>query len=195
MSTEIDDDAPKPEAMFTRAQMAREVARQVREKVDAKLAEYGNLDELRAKAAEAEKNKSQLDRIEQQLAAQTERAGKLERENLVRTVADKLGISERLVRKLDGKTEAEMLSEARELIEDLGIRPKGKATSDTAEKDGDAEPGGNAEQDDQQDETPPAREQPRRTRPREQLQSGAPRTPTEPDETDPMKLVAAIPRR
>src|SRR5690348_14144737 len=58
-----------------------------REKLTAKYADY---DELKAKAAEADKSKSQLDRIEQKLAETTERAAKAERDALVREVADEL---------------------------------------------------------------------------------------------------------
>lgn len=199
MSTETDDETTRPEPTFTRAQMAREVNRQVKEKVAAALAEYGDLDELKSRAAEADKNKTQLDRIEQQLAEQVKRADAAERETLVRSVAEELGISLRLAKRLEGKTRAELLADGRETMEDLGIRPKGKTTTSTAAGNGDVEDDGLEGQDDQQQEQesePVVREPARRaTRPREQLQSGAPRTPTAPEETDPMKLAAAIPRR
>lgn len=198
----IDDDTDqKPEPTFTRGQMAREVARQVREKVAAALAEYGDLNELRTKAEQADKQRSQLDRIEQQLAAQTKRAEAAERETLIRSVAEELGIPMRLAGRLTGSTRAELLADGRETMDELGIKPKGKATSNTpAAEDGDVGDDGvtTDEQQEQQEEaeTPAQREPARRiARPREQLQSAAPRTPPAPEVTDPLKLAAAVPRR
>jgi hypothetical protein len=179
--------------------MAKMVNAQVREKVAAALADYGDLDELKAKAAEAEKSRSLLDRIEEKLAASEKRAAAAERETLLRGVAEELGISMRLAAKLEGNTRAELLADGRETMEDLGIKPKGKTTSETAAGDGDAESGGDDEQDETpQDEieTPVTREPVRRPgRPREQLRSAAPVTPVTPEETDPLKLAALIPRR
>lgn len=197
MSTEDDDTGTKPEPTFTRGQMAREVARQVKEKVAAALEPYGDLDELRAKAEQADKSKSQLDRIEQQLAEQVKRADAAERESMLRGVADELGISMRLAGKLSGKTREELLADGRETMSDLGIEPKGKVTSTkTAAGEGDVEGDGDASLDKQQIEEPEVREPVRRsTRPREELRSGAPRTVPVPEETDPLKLAALIPRR
>jgi len=200
MTIEDDDAKGGTEPTFTRAQMAKMVNAQVREKVAAALAEYGDLDELKAKAAQADKNASQLDRIEQQLKAAEERASKAERDGLVRRVADELGISVRLAGKLDGKTFDEMLADGKDMIDDLGIKPKGKksTTSTTKQQEGaddeaDAEDGDDA----QQDEEPKATRQTapaRAARPRENLRSGATRTAAEPEETNPLKLVESIPR-
>jgi hypothetical protein len=201
MSTDDDTgNETRTEATFTRAQMAREVARQVREKVAASLAEYGDLDELRSKAAEADKMKSQLDRIEQRFIESEKRAEKAERETLTRRVADELGISMRLAGKLEGKSYAELLADGRDMIEDLGITPKGKKPSNDAADDGDTDGADRGEQDRspqdrEKEDAPPPREVVRRTRPREELLSGAPRTETAPEETDPLKLAALIPRR
>lgn len=198
MTTETDDDA-KTEPTFTRAQMAKMVNAQVREKVAAALAEYGDLDELKRKAAEADKQKSQLDRIEEQLKASEARAARAERDGLIREVADELGISLRLAKRLEGSTKAELLADGRDTMEDLGFKPKGKANGSTGTK-GEATDGETDAEDDsaneQQDETPSRQPAPARTaRPRETLRSGAPRTDTPPEETNPLKLVENIPRR
>lgn len=182
---------------FTQADIDKAVAagaHRERERLSAKYADY---DDVKARAAEADKNKSQLDRIEEKLKASEERATKAERESLIRDVADELGLSMRLARKLDGTTKAELLADGRETMEDLGIKPKGKGTSapkgeetEAGTEDGD---GSAAEADDEPTTSRPA---PTRTaRPREDLRSGAPRTPAVAEETNPLKLVENIPRR
>lgn len=201
MSTE-DDDAKttKDEPMFTRAQFAREVAKQVREKVASALSEYGDLDELRSKAAEADKQRSQLDRIEQQLAASEKRAEAAERDGMVRRVADELGISVRLAGKLSGKTFEELLADGKDMIDDLGIKTKPKdGTKTTTTTDGDGTDGdgqGDDAQDGDGDSAASSRQTAatRTARPRETLRSGAARTPTAPEVTNPMELVKDIPR-
>lgn len=201
MTQPTTDDGTKttdPEPTFTRAQFAKELNRQVRDKVAAALAEYGDLDELKAKAAEADKQKTQLDRIEEKLAASEQRAAKAERSSLVRDVAEELGISVRLASKLEGTTKSELLADGREMIDDLGIKPRGKAgTTETNGEgtEGESEGGENAQQ---QEPAATTRQQPApsaRTRPRENLRGGAPRTETAPEETNPLKLVEGIPRR
>ena len=203
MTQPANDDDNKVEPTFTRAQMAKMVNAQVREKLAAELEKYGDLDELRARAAEADKSASQLDRIEQQLKASEERAAKAERSELVRRVADELGISVSMAGKLEGKTFDELLSDGKETMEDLGIEPKSKskATTKTGKGEADADDATDTDDDDAQDaepkQTPPTRQTaPARTaRPRETLRSGAARTATEPEETNPLKLVENIPRR
>lgn len=200
MSTEDDDAKTKTdEPMFTRAQFAREVAKQVREKVASALSEYGDLDELRTRAAEADKQKSQLDRIEQQLAETQKRAEKAERDGLVRRVADELGISMRLAGKLSGRTYEELLADGKDTMDDLGVKPKSKNGKATTTTDGDTTDDG-AQEDGAQDGDGDQQASSRQTaatrtaRPRETLRSGATRTPTAPEVTNPMELVKNIPR-
>lgn len=200
MSTEDGngDEGKAGEPMFTRAQMAKIVNGQVKDRVAAALAEYGDLDELRTKAAEADKSRSQLDRIEQQFAEMRARAEQAERTSLVREVADELGISMRLAGKLSGKTRDELLADGRETMEELGIKPAGKAgkkpTEDTTGTD-DGDGDGEADEIDERDEAPAPRPRGRARRPMETLRSGAPHTPGTPEVTDPMALAALIPRR
>jgi hypothetical protein len=202
MSTETDEDV-KAEPTFTRAQMAKIVNAQVKEKVAAALAEYGDLDDLKSRASEADRSKSQLDRIEEKLAATEKRAAQAERSALVREVADELGISLRLAGKLSGSTKAELLTDGRDTMEDLGLKPNpksGKSTSraaegETADNDVPEDEAGEVEIE-EVDEAPAPRTAPRRgTRPRETLRSGSPHTPGTPEETDPMKLAALVTRR
>jgi hypothetical protein len=200
MTTE-DDDGKTAEPTFTRAQMAKMVNAQVREKVAAALSEYGDLDELRTKAAEADKSRSQLDRIEEQLKASEARAAKAERQELVRRVSDELGISPRLAAKLEGATYAELLADGKDTMEDLGLTPKsktGKASNKQQgeDTDGDGESSDGDAQDGDEGEQASSRQTgaTRTARPRENLRSGASRTQTAPVVTNPMELVKDIPR-
>jgi len=161
-----------------------------REKLTARYADY---DDLKTKAAEADKNKTQLDRIEEKLAATEKRAAAAERQGLIREVADELGISVRLAGKLSGTTKAELLADGRETMDDLGITPKGKTKDASAPKGEETE--GEDEGEETVAETPRQPAPAARTRPRETLRSGAPRTESAPDETNPLKLAEAIPRR
>jgi hypothetical protein len=194
MSTDDDGDAGKTETTFTRAQMAKMVNAQVREKLAEALAEYGDLDELRNKAAEHDKSKGKIDQVLEKLTAAETRASSAEAANLRRDVADELGLSARQARRLTGKTRDELLADGREMIEDMGIKPK----SGSAEigKTGEVEEGSEEAEEEAEEESTVRRPPPVRTRrPQENLRPGAPRTDSKPEETDPLKLAALIPRR
>lgn len=162
---------------FTQA----EVDQIVKDRLTRERAKFADYDELKARAAEADKSASQLDKIQQQMAAMSERAEKSERQAMIREVADELKISVKQASRLTGKTKDELLSDGREFLADF--TPKG-AQNDDGKDDSAAE-----------DAPPPARETaPSRGRPRENLRSGAPLTESKPDETNPLKLAEAIPR-
>lgn len=189
-----DDDKGTAETTFTRAQMAKMVNAQVKEKLAASLAEYGDLNELRAQAAAAKASESKMDQLLAKMNAAEERASAAEATNLRRSVADELGLTPAQAKRLAGKTRDELFADGEEMIEDMGIKPGKK----TAPKAATADSEGEAVEDDGEgeaviEETPPARQ--RTTRPTETLRPGAARTQTKPEETDPMKLAALIPRR
>lgn len=197
-----DDDTT--ETTFTRAQMAKMVNAQVKEKVAAALADYGDLDELKRKAATADANESKIDALLAKMTAAEERASKAEAETLRRSVADELGLSPKQAKRLSGKTRDELLADGQEMIEDMGIKPGKKPTTSTKDAPGEATDG---EQDENEDDdadgadaevevvSTPAPARKRAGRPTETLRPGAPRTQTAPEETDPLKLAALIPRR
>lgn len=204
------DDEDKPERTFTKAEFAREVARQVRAKVAEALSEYGDLDELRKRADEADKQQSKIDKMAEQLNTLTQRAEKAELDVARQRVADELGLTQREAKRLSGKTYDELKADAEELVEDLGIdvearkagrKPAAGRKTDQQDEDNDQQNGvgdnddgddDNDETEDQQESAP--RPQPRRVRPQE-LRSGAPLSSGRREETDPLKLVAAVPRR
>lgn len=194
MTQPNDDDDSKPEATFTRAQMAKMVNAQVKEKLAASLAEYGDLDELRAQAAAAKASESKMDQLLAKMSAAEERANAAEATNLRRLVADELGLTPAQAKRLAGKTRDELLADGEEMIQDMGIKPGKKTAPATKDPEGEELP--DDVEDDapaEQEVTPPTRQ--RSTRPTETLRPGAARTQAKPEETDPMKLAALIPRR
>jgi hypothetical protein len=204
MATE-DDGAT--ETTFTRAQMAKMVNAQVKEKLAAALADYGDLEELKAKAAEADKQKTSIDKMAEQVAALTKRAETAEIDSARARVADKLGLTSKEAKRLSGKTYDELLADGEELVEDLGIdtaaRKRGeksrKRTDDAGEKADDAgEQGGDDEGDDEGDDGEQDRQEERRAAPRrrpQELRSGARMSSRDArDERDPLKLIEDVPR-
>jgi hypothetical protein len=166
-----DDDTT--EKTFTQADVNKLLADE-RRKQQARYADY---DDLKAKAAEADKAVTQLDKIQQQMTAMSERAEKSERQTMLREVADELKISVKKAERLKGNTKEELLSDGRDFYADE--LSKGTTTSDDNGTTG--------------QQTPP---EPAATRgrPKETLRSGAPMTPSTAEETDPRKLAALIPR-
>jgi ribonuclease E len=206
-----EDDDKGGEATFTRAQMAREVNRQVKEKVAAALAELGDLDELKRKAAQADSQQTQLEKMAGQLDTLTQRAEKAEIDVARARVADELGLTPKEAKRLTGKTYAELKADGDELVDDLGIdvkarkrgessRGRGRTRNDDDAGDGDDngresdERDGDDDDDAGQQETEREQRRPaRRQRPRE-LSPGA-RVPSGgTEERDPLKLIADVPR-
>lgn len=197
MPPEDDDAGDKPATVRTFTQS--EVNALIKDRLAREREKYADYDELKAKAQAAEGSQSQLDKIEQQLAAMQTRAENAERETMRREVADELGLTPRQAKRLHGKTRDELLDDGKEMLEDLGIDPKaskGKKAGNNQNNDDSADEGNDEGTDDPEEETPPARQASSRVgRPRETLRPGATRTPATPEETDPMKLAALIPRR
>jgi hypothetical protein len=165
---------------FTQA----EVDQIVKDRLTRERAKYADYDELKAKAAEADKSASQLDKIQAQLETVSRRAEASERQTMIREVADELKISVKQAARLKGNSKDELLSDGREFLADFS--PRGGSDNGKDDSDGDGNEG-----------TPPpaARETaPSRGRPKETLRSGAPLTESKPDETNPLKLAEAIPR-
>lgn len=183
-----DDDAKTSEKTFTRSEVRAMIAAEMR-KVQEKYADY---DELKAAAATADKSKSQLDKIQEQLTAMQSRAERAEAATLRRDVADELGLTARQAGRLKGSTREELLADGREYMEDNGIKPKGEREAPPA-GDGAAQDGKEVESGTNGSDA----DLPRRGsgRPRETLHSGAPMSAGAPTETDPMKLAALVPRR
>jgi hypothetical protein len=137
---------------------------------------YADYDELKTKAAEYQKledaKKSEAQKLEERIAAAEKRAADAEKavgeaqiDALRARVAAKRNLSDAQAKRLQGTTVEELEADAAELF---------------------GEPNDEAE-----DEAPPSRSASRRPQPR--LKGGLD-PEEEPDESDPMKLAAAIPR-
>lgn len=181
---EDDDTGSTGGKTFTQA----EVNQIVKDRVARERAKYADYDDLKTAAADADKNKTQLDQVLEKLTKAEERTAKLEASQLRADVmATKLkGVPASLAKRLTGSTKEELEADADELLADWKAAG-GKVAGDEGD--------GNAEQDgDKGNGTPPARPAARSGRPREDLRSGAPATAREPEETNPLKLAALIPR-
>jgi hypothetical protein len=203
-----DDKGTGTEETFTRAQVRSMIAAEVRKERE-KFADY---DELKARAAAGDRDKSQLDKLTEQISALTARAEKADLEVARRDVADEFGLTRREARRLTGKTADDLRADAQELVDDLGIdvaarkagaaKPKGSTTDDGKGTDG---ADGDAGQGDGTDEEPAQRTPSTRTPAstpargtRETLRSGAPRTDggdADLEKLDPMELIKGVPRR
>lgn len=165
-----DDPTPKPvdpkpdEKTFTQADVDRIVA----DRLKREQSKYSDYDDLKAKAARfdeaEEKTKSETQKLADASRAAEDRAKKAELDSCRMRVALRKGLTETQVKRLLGTTEEELEADADELL--------------AAFKPGEAET-----------PPPPAAG----GRPKEKLRPGA--VPdAEPEETDPAKLAAAIPR-
>lgn len=206
MSDDVDTDSTvtKPET-FTREQLRKMIGAEVKKVRE----QYADYEDLKAKAADADKSKTKLDKMSEQLEALTKRAETAEIDSARGRVAEKLGLTSKEAKRLSGKTYDELLADGEELVEDLGIdtaarkrgetsrKPKG-TTDDAGSDDGDD---GSDEHDDdasgdddgqQQTQREERRPAPRR-RPRE-LRSGAPATTGSAEPRDPLDLIKDVPR-
>lgn len=185
----------------------------VRDRLARERTKYADYDELKAKATEADKAKGQLDKMSEQLESLTRENEAAKIEKARRDVADELGLTPKEAKRLHGKTFDELLSDGKDLVDDLGIdvkarkQGKGKSTTDGAGSgDGERESGGDddnssgsgssTEQESETGNGAGQREE-RRSRPRENLRSGARMSPggTSDESKDPLALIAGVPRR
>lgn len=184
------------EKTFTQA----EVDKLIRDRLARERGKYADYDDLKAKAAEADKGKTQIDRIEAQLAEMTKQAEKNAREVLIRDVADELGISVKQAKRLSGSTREELLADGREFLEEFKPNAAGKdGKSDENGSEGTdngsgSEGGSGGSATGNGDTAKSGESQGRRGRPQEALRSGAPISGGA-EEMDPLKLAALVPRR
>lgn len=155
---------------------ALEAERRARREAEAKLkARLKELEPLAAKAKELEDaGRSDVEKLTADLQEHQSRASKAESELMRLRVAMRKGLTETQARRLVGSSEEELEEDADDLL--ASFRP---AQSD---------PAAEAEAEPERDPNP-------RRRPQERLRPGAvPDADTEPVETDPRKLAAAIRR-
>lgn len=155
-----DKDDPAP---FTPITSQEEFDKTLGRRLAADRAKYAGYDDLKAKAAEYEKlqdaNKSEAQRLSDQMAALSTENASLKLDKLRADVAAEKGLPAKFARRLAGATREELEADAEELLETL---PKPDVVSVSR-------------------------------KPRENLRGGG-RPDEEPEETDPRKLAAKIPR-
>lgn len=182
--TQPDDTGTTGGKTFTQAEVDAIVRDRLKREREATATKYGDYDDLKRAAAEGDKNKSQLEKLSEQIGELTSRAEKAEAASTRAKVVAAKKLPPGLAKRLQGKTEEELTADADELLADW------KAAGGKVD-DGD----GKAEQDgDNGRATPPARPAAGSGRPREDLRSGAPTTPRAAEETNPLKLAALVPR-
>jgi len=179
-----DDDTGSTGKTFTQA----EVDKLVKDRLARERAKYADYDDLKTAAAEGDKNKTQLDQVLDKLNKAEERTAKLEADQTRQgIISSKLkGVPASIAGRLRGKTKEELEADADQLLADW---------KEAGGKVADADGGKNEQDGDEGKETRPAAQaQTSRRRPTEDLRSGAPTTTREPDENDPLKLAALVPR-
>lgn len=167
--------APDGAKTFTQDQFEVELDKRVKRERE----KYSDYDELKAKAAKVDEaeaaTKSETDKINERLAAAEERAEKAEQRSLRLSVATAKGLTTKQADRLKGTTQEELEADADESIADGTFKPATADTDDTKGKE-------------------TAGKQPPAGKPVEALSGGGDPT-EEPEETDPRKLAAMVPRR
>ncbi|MEU8264922.1 DUF4355 domain-containing protein [Micromonospora sp. NPDC048999] len=130
MGTENDGGNAGGAGTFTQA----DVDRIVRERLARDREKYADYDDLRAKAAEADKSKSALDKLVEKVSGLEDRAAKAERRALITEVASAKGLTAAQAKRLAGETREELERDADELL--AAFRPADKDGKDGKDADG-----------------------------------------------------------
>lgn len=157
--------APPAERTFTQAEVDRIVAERLKRERE----KYADYDQLKAKAAEADSSKSDLQRLADRVEAAEKRAADAEAKQLRAEVAQAKGLTAAQAKRLTGSTKEELEADADDLLEAFGA----KKDTDPGEDDG------------KQDAEPAAA-----GRPRERLTPGA--APDNEPGKDPAKIAESI---
>jgi len=128
--------------------------------------------ELADLKADSDSTKSEMDKVLSKIDGLEKRAADAERKALVAEVSQAKKLPAAIAGRLTGSTKEELEADADELIEALGL----------------------GEKDEEKDPTSPGAKPSPLTTPREKMRSGASNPEDEPEETDPRKLVANLPR-
>lgn len=157
---------PVADKTFTQAEVDRIVADRLKREREQTAQRYADYDQLKAKAAEADSSKTELQKLGERVTAAEKRAADAEARQLRAEVAQAKGLTPAQAKRLTGSTKEELETDADELLESFG-----------GKKD-DAKPGeGDGDGTDGKDEAPSFF-----GRPKERLTPGA-APDTEPEKT------------
>lgn len=182
--TQPDDTGAAGGKAFTQAEVDAIVRDRLKREREHTATKYGDYEDLKRAAADADKSKTQLDKLSEQIGELTSRAERAEAATTRAKIVAAKKLPPQLAKRLQGKTEEELSADADELLADW------KAAGGKV----DGDDNGKNEQDGDNGKGTPAARPATTGRPREDLRSGAPVTPRAPEETDPLKLAALIPR-
>ncbi|QWT30536.1 scaffolding protein [Mycobacterium phage Rose5] len=111
---------------------------------------YKDYDDLKAKAAEFEKLQAEkgsdiekltrrAEKAERELASLTEKLSKAERMEMVRDLADEMGLPKKLIKRVQGDSEEDIRADIEDLLDGLP-KPEKKAEADGGDKDKEKKP-------------------------------------------------------
>lgn len=168
---------------FTQA----DVDRIVRERLARERDRFKDYDDLKAKAGDADKNKSALDKLLEKVSGLEDRASKAEAAALRADIAQAKGLTPAQAKRLHGSTRDELEADADELRS--MFKPK-----DSDDSGGNAGESGGADDKGTDSRSGGGEQGGTRGRPREALRSGTAVPTGDAEETNPMKLAEKIPR-
>ncbi|MEV4672175.1 hypothetical protein AB0K34_11035 [Actinomadura sp. NPDC049382] len=131
--------APPAATTFSQADVDRIVADRLRRERE----KYADYDDLKAKAAEADTSKSELQKLTDRVTAAEKRAADAEARQLRAEVAQAKGLTAAQAKRLTGSTKEELEADADELLEAFGGK-KGDAKPDDKPDGGESDDAGAA---------------------------------------------------
>lgn len=115
----------------------------VRDRLKREREKFGDYDDLKAKAADADKNKGALEKLLDRFGALEEKLARSARNELIAEVAEKKGLTRGQAKRLQGDTLEELMADADDLVASFKGQD-GKSADGAGEKAGDGKDGDGA---------------------------------------------------
>lgn len=125
------------ERLYTRAEMQKMVNAQVQDTIRSK---FGDYNDLKAKAADSDRNKDALEKLLDRFGAMEKRLADAARKDLIAEVAEKKGLTRGQAKRLVGDTLEELLADADDLVGSFKGQD-GKSENGDGDKSGDGKDG------------------------------------------------------
>jgi len=183
------DDDTGPAGSTTTTFTQADVDRIVRERLTRERERFKDYDDLKAKAGDADKSKTALDKLLEKVSGLEDRASKAEAAALRADIAQAKGLTPAQAKRLHGSTRDELEADADELRS--MFKPK---DTDGSDGGGNAGESGSADDKGTDNRSGGGEQASTRGRPREALRSGTAVPAGDAEETNPMKLAEKIPR-
>lgn len=124
--------APPAEKTFTQADVERIIADRLKRERD----KYADYDQLKAKAAEADSSKTELQKLAERVEASEKRAADAEAKQLRTEIASAKGLTAAQAKRLTGSTMEELEADADDLLAAFGGKKEDAKSKDKPEGDG-----------------------------------------------------------